>query len=541
MAARYGGRTRLGIGRVAQTALASVGLALQSTPMALAQLADVDPVLNAAVEALVTSDPEVANNPELAQLCRNIAEATVLDPRERAAVTNEVASIQREGIDINTVIPSEVRETARTQFTEWQSRTQGEMETLRATNPEMAKERELMLREGERAMRAFESGERYTPSTEMVDHAKSQMEQWSKDMLDQGVDPRFVEMAQMEFTRWSGGENFGPRGSDFNRGPGTAGYDTGAAKELATKLGVDPSLNLNDPGVVDKLMRDGKLSQDTLAKAMAEMGQAGQMDGRLGEMARTYFGGSEGHFGPGAASYDTGAGNKFAQEFGVGNVNLNDPSVLKDLVNSGQITEEQMKAMWEGGDTRLREGLAAFGGSSSGSGWESSQYTSGWESSYMGTSGPSPYGGEMPSGWAYDQSGNYHFVGTEGMAPTSGGSFGEWPVGDTMMPPGGFEGYVAPTAWEGSYISTGETYVPPTTEYQQYVAENQQQYQQNQQDTTTQTAQERYETAIHFSDHNNDTVPDEHVHTIHVHTDGTRHDHTATSPADTAPGGVYIP
>ena len=78
--------------------------------LALAQLADVDPVLDVALKAYIAHDPDLANNPELAEVCRNVAEATVLDPVERAAVTKEVIDLQRQGVDVKAEIPPEVRE-----------------------------------------------------------------------------------------------------------------------------------------------------------------------------------------------------------------------------------------------------------------------------------------------------------------------------------------------------------------------------------------------------------------------------------------------
>ncbi|MBI1992170.1 MAG: hypothetical protein HYS71_02895, partial [Candidatus Omnitrophica bacterium] len=149
--------------RKLQVAVVVVGMAMQSSPIAWAALETVDPALHAAVEALVSADPEIAGNAELAQICRQVAESTVLDPRERAAVTSEVAAIQREGVDIGTVIPKEVREAAREQFTKVQGEMREQLEKLRASDPEKAKEIELTMREGERQMLAFESGERYTP------------------------------------------------------------------------------------------------------------------------------------------------------------------------------------------------------------------------------------------------------------------------------------------------------------------------------------------------------------------------------------------
>ncbi|MBI3020666.1 MAG: hypothetical protein HYY59_01535, partial [Candidatus Omnitrophica bacterium] len=204
--------------RKLQVAVVVVGMAMQSSPIAWAALETVDPALHAAVEALVSADPEIAGNAELAQICRQVAESTVLDPRERAAVTSEVAAIQREGVDIGTVIPKEVREAAREQFTKVQGEMREQLEKLRASDPEKAKEIELTMREGERQMLAFESGERYTPSPEMVAHAQEMFGDWEKDMIAQGAPPEFVERAKLEFAAWSGGEHtmgFGGPGQGF--------------------------------------------------------------------------------------------------------------------------------------------------------------------------------------------------------------------------------------------------------------------------------------------------------------------------------------
>jgi hypothetical protein len=63
-----------------------------------------------------------------------------------------------------------------------------------------------MMHEGERQMQAFESGERYTPSEEMVAHAEGMMREWESDMVAHGAPPEFVERAREEFARWSSGE-----------------------------------------------------------------------------------------------------------------------------------------------------------------------------------------------------------------------------------------------------------------------------------------------------------------------------------------------
>src|SRR3989338_885426 len=202
--------SRMNTGHMCRRALAvfvAVGLVvLQAPSLAWAQLETVDPALHAAVEALVAHDPEIVNDPELAELCRTVAEATVVDPRERAAVTNEVIALQREGVDVSTVIPTEVREAAREQWTQVQGQMREQLETLRAADPQRAQEVELMMQEGERQMLAFESGEHYTPSPEMVAHAETMMHEWESDMVANGAPPEFIERAREEFARWSSGE-----------------------------------------------------------------------------------------------------------------------------------------------------------------------------------------------------------------------------------------------------------------------------------------------------------------------------------------------
>ena len=219
-----------GMWRGVQIAIVVAGMTVQVFPtIAWAQLGDVDPALDAAVEALILHDPTIANDPELAQLCRQIAEATVVDPRERAAVTNEVIAMHREGVDINTVIPTEVREAAREEFTKVQGQMKEQLETLRATDPERAKEVEFMMRESERQMAAFESGEHYTPSPEMVEHAQGMFKEWESDMVANGAPPEFVERARMEFAMWSSGDMAGMMGGPGQdmMGPGGPGHEGG--------------------------------------------------------------------------------------------------------------------------------------------------------------------------------------------------------------------------------------------------------------------------------------------------------------------------
>lgn len=209
--------------RLLLVALLMGGLSWQVPPMAWAQLADVDPALHAAVEALIAKDPVVAADPELASLCRDIAEATITDPRERAAVTNEVIALQREGVEAASIIPQEVREAAREQFTAVQGQMREQLETLRTTDPEKAKEMELMMREGERQMEAFSRGEQYTPSTEMVEHAKDMFKEWKETALEQGASPEMLARAEMEFSRWSGGEMTGMMGGPGHEAGGSGG------------------------------------------------------------------------------------------------------------------------------------------------------------------------------------------------------------------------------------------------------------------------------------------------------------------------------
>ncbi|HLD78065.1 MAG TPA: hypothetical protein VJB16_03470, partial [archaeon] len=243
-------------------ALVALGLAMQGSPIAWAQLETADPALHAAVEALVAHDPDIAGNPELAELCREVAEAAMVDPAERAAVTREVIALHQEGVDLNTVVPPEVREAAREQFEKIQGQMREQLESLRASDPGAAREMELMMREGEQCMRAFESGEPYTPSPDMVEHAREMFGSWKEDMLAQGASPEYVARAESEFTRWSSGEAM------EMMGPGP---------EMMGPGGEMPSL-----------------------EQMETMVASGQMTPEQLEMAKNYMeqGGME-HFGPG--------------------------------------------------------------------------------------------------------------------------------------------------------------------------------------------------------------------------------------------------
>ena len=258
--------------RAVGTGLLIVGLAFQASPIVWAQLQEVDPALDAAVSALVAHDPEVASDPELAQLCRQVAESTVLDPRERAAVTSEVAAIHREGIDINTVIPTEVREAAREEFAKVQGQMKEQLETLRATDPEKAKEIELMMREGEQCMRAFETGERYVPSAEMVAHAEGMFKDWESDAIAHGTPPEFVERARMEFASWSSGEMGSMMGGPGHEmmGPGGPGHEGGM-----------PSLDQ-----MEQMVAGGQMTPEQLQMAKDYMDHGQQMEQQYRELGQ---------------------------------------------------------------------------------------------------------------------------------------------------------------------------------------------------------------------------------------------------------------
>ena len=210
----------------------TMAIVLASSPLVWAQLPgqgvldDTDPALYASVQALIAHDPDIANNPELADLVRQVAEATALDPRERSAITHEVFQMHQEGVDVNTVIPSDVREAAREEFAKMQGQMQEQLETLRATDPEAAQELELMMREGELQMQAFESGEHYTPSPEMVAHAEGMMHEWESDMIAQGAPPEYIEQAHQEFAMWSSGEIGGMLGGLGQEVGGPGGMPT---------------------------------------------------------------------------------------------------------------------------------------------------------------------------------------------------------------------------------------------------------------------------------------------------------------------------
>lgn len=218
-------------------ALLVVGLTFQASPLAWAQLREVDPALDAAVEALILHDPALVNDPELAQLCRQVAEATVENPRERAAVIGEAAALMREGTDLSTLIPTEVREAARERFTAVQGQMREQLETLRTSDPEKAREVELMMREGERQMESFTRGEHYVPSPEMMEHAKEMFGDWKESMMGQGAPPEMLARAEMEFTQWSGGEMMGTMGPGHEFGGPAGGMPSPEQMEAMVAAG----------------------------------------------------------------------------------------------------------------------------------------------------------------------------------------------------------------------------------------------------------------------------------------------------------------
>ena len=298
-----------------------VGLIMQTTPVAWAQLADIDPALNAAVEALVMADPEVAGDHELAQLCRSVAESTVTDIRERVAVAQEVAIMQREGVDVRSVIPEAVREAAREQFTRVQGDMQRQGEQLRSTDPERAKGIELMMREGERQMTAFQSGEHYVPSTEMVAHAEGMFKGWEADMVAQGAPPEFVERARMEMARWSSGEMqvaFGGPAHEFS-GPGPMGGPGGmpsVEQMQAMGMTADQIQAAQAGGHTLDGMTQGPMPSVEQMQAMGmtteqiQMAQTAMEQGHTGGMygGGSWEGGSNYGFNPATGGWEPGMG-----------------------------------------------------------------------------------------------------------------------------------------------------------------------------------------------------------------------------------------
>ena len=254
------------------------------------QLDDVDPALHAAVQALIANDPEVAKDPELADVVRQVAEATVLDPRERAAVTNEVVAMHREGVDVDTVIPQEVRDAAREEFAKVQTQMQEQLETLRASDPDAAREMELKMQEGERAIQAFERGEEYTPSPEMVTHAEEMFHDWEADMVAQGAPQEVLDRARTEFAMWSEGGVM----DHLLAGPAQGG-------ETAPGQGGEGS-----PGA------GGGMPSPEQLQAMVD---SGQMSPEQFEMAKTYMEqGTEG-FGRGPGEFEQYAQGPSGSEY----------------------------------------------------------------------------------------------------------------------------------------------------------------------------------------------------------------------------------
>lgn len=220
-----------------------------SSPAAWAQLETADPALAAAVEALIAHDPDVAQNPELAALCREIAEATVLDPRERAAVAYEAAVLQREGVDVSTVISPEVRDAARGEFEKMQEQARQGLESL---PPEERQRAELMMQEASRQFDAWEGGERYVPSEAMRQEAEHMFNEWAET-----ASPDQRAFAERMFTEWSAGEI---------PGPGFGGMEMGAGHEVGP--GNMPSL---------EQMQAMGMSAEQIQMAQEHMPQGGMM------------------------------------------------------------------------------------------------------------------------------------------------------------------------------------------------------------------------------------------------------------------------
>ena len=253
------------MGRRVLAAIVAMGIVVFQAPsMVWAQLETVDPALHAAVEALIAHDPTVANDPELAQICRQVAEATVLDPAERSAVTNEVAAIHREGVDVSTIIPTEVREADREQFNQMQGQMREQIEAMRVADPEQAREMELMMREGERQMLAFETGEQYTPSPEMVAHAETMMHEWEGEMVASGAPPEYIDRAGAEFAAWSSGEMTEVMGM---MGPG---HEMGGPGGMPT------------PEQMEQMVANGQMTPEQLQMATEYM--QGGFEGSYGQM-----------------------------------------------------------------------------------------------------------------------------------------------------------------------------------------------------------------------------------------------------------------
>ena len=269
--------------RAVGTGLLIVGLTVQASPVAWAQLETADPVLHAAVTALLQSDPDCQKDPELAATIRQMAEATATDPRERVGVTHEVAAIHREGIDIGTIIPKDaVHEAAREGFGKMQEQARQGLESL---PPEERQRAELMMGEATRQFEAWESGEKYVPSEAMKQEAEKMFQEWAKD-----ASPQEVEFARAEFSHWSAGELTGP-GGEF--GPGHEMMGPGG-----------PGQEMGGPGGMPSL------------EHMQAMVDAGQMTPEQLTMAKEYMqqGGFEGNVGPGAGgfeAYGPGGGTEY--------------------------------------------------------------------------------------------------------------------------------------------------------------------------------------------------------------------------------------
>lgn len=565
---------------IALIALMAMGLSFPMSPAAWAQLETVDPALDAALDALIAHDPDIGGNAELAQICRDVAEATLRDPAERAAVTREVEQLYREGVDLSSVIPPEVREAAREEFARVQDQMRSELEALRSNDPEAAREMELMMREGERAMAAFESGERYVPSAEMVSHAREMFSEWETEMVSQGAPPEYLERARMEFARFSSGEMgfMGGPGHDMMGmgGPGPGGPNP---QEIMGPGGMFEQMSAQGILTPEQLQqaREMMMQQGPNTQILEQMVASGQMSPEQLEAARGFFdqqhggegmyrgGPREGEFrGPGPTGGYMPEGWARDQ---TGNVHYvgtegehvgpmgGPPSLeqMEQMVASGQMTPDQLemaRSYMEGGFQGPGPGGFEHYGPGPGGFEQYGPGPGGFE--YQGPGpggfeyqGPGGFEYQGPGGFEYQGPGGFEFQGPAGFEAPTGGW--EAPTGGWEAPTGGWEapttgGWEAPTGgWEApttsGYEAPTQSWEAPAPIENNYTPPENQNY-----DNVQQQNVERYEIAFHIADHNGSPETQEsHEHTIHVHSDSTRHDHTATSPADTAPGSVYIP
>lgn len=255
-----------------------LGLCLGGTgvPTAVAQLATQDPALGAGVEALIAADPEVRGNPALAQLCRDVAEATVHDPGVRAEVIREARVVMpRDGIDPQQVVTPEVRQAARTEFARMQERMREEARRLHDSDPDAARGIEFQLEEAGRQLRALERRERYVPSEAMVRHANEAFERWQQDAWTRGMPEEMLALARADFVRWTpggiGGATPGER----------ATWSRGVTEEEMEAVGLTPE---QIAALGTGWNRDGSV----LSPAdLTRRGLTADQQRRLGEFSRT--------------------------------------------------------------------------------------------------------------------------------------------------------------------------------------------------------------------------------------------------------------